>query len=327
MRRKTRRRSKACDGRSEKNPNNQFFATSRLVLGADFGMSVPIGVNEDGQEGDTLYMPKEILEDGSLKHPSADIFSLGLTLYELAAEPTFNLPSEGEAWHEIRNGKMSTFPKNRSPELVQMVRSMISPDAKTRITAEAVGQCASEQQQRHGNSEFLSEFLNDVKVLEEQKERQISATFRAARNKRFTPTNGILNAGGGGEEAMEYQGKGSSRPPQHTTTTDSSEHKNKTAQKWRVVTILYIPQKKKKKIYFPKKNIIFTIFRSTTLTTPTKRGCVVALKSFNCVGSVLLRKFNITLVTYGFLPVMFAEMTKSSAPLPGSHCEITARDS
>ena len=64
-------------------PSN-IFLVPHSRLGAllkigDFGMAGDVGTSEDGQEGDTLYMAPELLSSAA-RHPSADIFSLGLTL-------------------------------------------------------------------------------------------------------------------------------------------------------------------------------------------------------------------------------------------------------
>jgi len=184
-------------------PSNIFFAEDKnygcICKIGDFGMSVPIGMNEDGQEGDTLYMPKELLQEGSLKAPSADMFSLGLTLYELSAGPTFELPSEGEGWHEIRNGEMKNFPNNRSPQLASLIKKLISLNCENRGAAEEIGNIGQVQVNGGQKNLFLANFLQDVADMETLRERQLSATYRASRNKRFTPTNSILTGGGGGD--------------------------------------------------------------------------------------------------------------------------------
>jgi hypothetical protein len=50
-------------------------------------------------------MPVELL-DSSFKYPSADIFSMGLTAYEICQAPDFTgLPLEGESWHDLRHDR------------------------------------------------------------------------------------------------------------------------------------------------------------------------------------------------------------------------------
>ena len=76
-------------------------------------MAADIGQGEDGHEGDTKYMAKELLNSQD-RYPSADIFSLGLTLYEICIAAEYRdmlmanqsvLPSEGTEWQKLRAGK------------------------------------------------------------------------------------------------------------------------------------------------------------------------------------------------------------------------------
>jgi len=50
-------------------------------------------------EGDGKYLAAEVLNDKPTK--AADIFSLGMTILELATD--LDLPNNGVFWHEIRN--------------------------------------------------------------------------------------------------------------------------------------------------------------------------------------------------------------------------------
>lgn len=51
-------------------------------------------------DGDSKYLAREVLE-GSIS-TAADIFSLGITMLELATDLV--LPSNGPLWHQMRNG-------------------------------------------------------------------------------------------------------------------------------------------------------------------------------------------------------------------------------
>ena len=57
---------------------------------------------KDALEGDARYVAKEVLtgEFG----PKADIFSLGISLLELACD--LDIPMGGETWHYLREGKL-----------------------------------------------------------------------------------------------------------------------------------------------------------------------------------------------------------------------------
>lgn len=55
---------------------------------------------EDAVEGDPKYLAPELMTGHFTK--AADIFSLGITMLELASD--LDLPSQGPLWHELRNG-------------------------------------------------------------------------------------------------------------------------------------------------------------------------------------------------------------------------------
>lgn len=60
-------------------------------------------------EGDSKYLAPEVLSGKfSMK---ADIFSLGITLLELACD--LDLPANGKLWHELRQGSLPSSIKRR----------------------------------------------------------------------------------------------------------------------------------------------------------------------------------------------------------------------
>lgn len=60
--------------------------------------------DKDVNEGDKFYMAQELLNGQVGKH--SDIFSLGVTLYEMVTNQVGELPGEGELWHHLREGKV-----------------------------------------------------------------------------------------------------------------------------------------------------------------------------------------------------------------------------
>jgi hypothetical protein len=53
------------------------------------------------------------------RHYSADIFSLGLTLYEVCLVPDLDvLPYSGELWHDLREGRAPALSSARCEALV-----------------------------------------------------------------------------------------------------------------------------------------------------------------------------------------------------------------
>ncbi len=174
-------------------PLNIFFV-HHAKLGAlckigDFGMAGVIGTSEDGQEGDTAYMPSELLTS-AVKDPSGDIFSLGLTLYELASAGSWILPREGIRWHEIRKlSHVPELPKCRSSVMVNLIKKMILPEKSKRPTADEIMmdnpfmRAAPTQEDT-----FLSEYVRDVdehdrrKVLKAHLATNVSPTPMQGRN-------------------------------------------------------------------------------------------------------------------------------------------------
>jgi membrane-associated tyrosine- and threonine-specific cdc2-inhibitory kinase len=62
-----------------------------------------------------------------------DIFSLGITLLELACG--LELPTNGKLWQELRSGILpESAMQSLSPELQKIIRSMMEPDPYKRPT-------------------------------------------------------------------------------------------------------------------------------------------------------------------------------------------------
>ena len=122
-------------------PHNLLLTAGGVCKLGDFGLTTEVGNTEDGLEGDRQFMPKEMLRSVP-KHSSADIFSLGLTLLDIAAAPDAELPMEGEGWHRLREDPHSivTGPTAMplafaQPGLAVLVPYMIQPDPARRPTA------------------------------------------------------------------------------------------------------------------------------------------------------------------------------------------------
>lgn len=80
---------------------------------------------EDVSEGDSRYLAKEVLskmEDHLPDLTKADVFSLGMTLFEMVTME--ELPNTGPYWHNLRDGgvafKLQTLETIYSPRLLQV---------------------------------------------------------------------------------------------------------------------------------------------------------------------------------------------------------------
>lgn len=169
-------------------PLNIFFVYNQragaLCKIGDFGMARHVGAAEDGQEGDTRFMPQELLTS-ALNDPSGDIFSLGLSLYELASSGSWSLPSEGPYWHEIRNGNhVPELPSCRSKSLTELIQTMISPKMDERPTADdIISNHQAVHQAGKASDTFLNDYIKDVDLLDQAREKKMVND-----SNRYTPT-------------------------------------------------------------------------------------------------------------------------------------------
>jgi serine/threonine protein kinase len=174
---------------------SNIFFISHSRLGAmckigDFGMAGQVGSSEDGQEGDTMYMAPELLQSG-IKHASADIFSLGLSLYELASAVTWELPSEGPRWLELRSGShVPELPPSRSKELSCLIQSMIHPEAEFRPTADDILDKVDKVKELGSKCDpFLRDYVKDVEEYDRGEEQRLAIEQMEADERGQTPRN------------------------------------------------------------------------------------------------------------------------------------------
>jgi len=95
----------------------------------------------------------EVLGDDGFE-TSADIFSLGLILVEMASNNY--LPDTGVYWQDLRKGNISLCENldHASPELLDLIKRMIDPNPKSRPTATEIIKIAEEQLERFSEDDL-----------------------------------------------------------------------------------------------------------------------------------------------------------------------------
>uniref|UniRef100_A0A8C8VKL8 Membrane-associated tyrosine- and threonine-specific cdc2-inhibitory kinase n=1 Tax=Pelusios castaneus TaxID=367368 RepID=A0A8C8VKL8_9SAUR len=118
-------------------PANVFLTEHHVCKLGDFGLVLELdrGDLSDAQEGDPRYMAPELLR-GEYSQ-AADVFSLGMTILEIACN--LELPNGGEGWQQLRQGYLPPeFTAGLSSELRALLAAMLEPDPRLRPSVETL---------------------------------------------------------------------------------------------------------------------------------------------------------------------------------------------
>jgi serine/threonine protein kinase len=125
------------------------------------------------QEGDPRYLAPEILSSNNNITCAADVFSLGMTILELAVD--LELPNGGELWHILRKGQITRdqIPQTctLSHELIGVIGRMIEPDHLKRASASELLNTSFIQNLLSSN-----EIDDDLKVIDEKYKNTVVAS-------------------------------------------------------------------------------------------------------------------------------------------------------
>ncbi len=145
----------------------------------------------DDEEGDVQYMAAELLRPGNHK-PPADMFSLGISLFEVVWGHDA-LPKSGHEWHALRNGNVPPCPAaaQRSSALQELVLALMHPEPSQRPTA---AQVAALPQAAAAVAAEEDEFLRVFDPVDQLSSRGTS--FAQAREARSGSVYNLLANGG-----------------------------------------------------------------------------------------------------------------------------------
>lgn len=106
-------------------PDNIYVKNGVYKLG-DFGCATLIDRSLPIEEGDSRYMPQEIINDQYEYLDKVDVFSLGIATYELVRG--LPVPESGPQFSNLREGKIPLLPgiSMQFQNLIRVLRKSLS---------------------------------------------------------------------------------------------------------------------------------------------------------------------------------------------------------
>uniref|UniRef100_A0A0D9VBY4 Protein kinase domain-containing protein n=1 Tax=Leersia perrieri TaxID=77586 RepID=A0A0D9VBY4_9ORYZ len=115
-------------------PDNIYVRNGVYKLG-DFGCATLTDRSLAIEDGDSRYMPPEMLNDKYEHLDKVDIFSLGAAIYELIRGTP--LPDSGPQFTSLREGKLALLP-GCPMQFQSLIKSMMDPDPVRRPSAKDI---------------------------------------------------------------------------------------------------------------------------------------------------------------------------------------------
>jgi wee1-like protein kinase len=113
-------------------PENIFVKNDQFKLG-DFGLVSKVS-SHDVEEGDSRYMSMELLSGDHADLTKSDIFSLGISLYEICLGAVRPLPANGPEWQSLRAAQFRPL-ANTPDSMQEIIKVMMHPNVTRRPTA------------------------------------------------------------------------------------------------------------------------------------------------------------------------------------------------